>query len=163
MCFPPCGWVLRGRELKLWKRTVRPVHCSVWGYQRAKVINRRENPAGAHEQWCNLWKDQLGKYFLYLVIALTVAMACIYKPVNNPGAESEGIWPLRDSESCRRQKRLRIPSWVYTHTGRKTGSVREPDGFGSHITAHTAGYFLKQSEMLLHHISSSRQTESAAF
>lgn len=35
--------------------------------------------AGPREQWCSLCKEQLGKYFLYLVVALTVSMACIPK------------------------------------------------------------------------------------
>lgn len=36
--------------------------------------------AGGREQWCSLCKGQLGKYFLYLVTALIVSMACVHKP-----------------------------------------------------------------------------------
>lgn len=38
--------------------------------------------------------------------------------VNNPGVQSEGIWPLSCSKFCRRGKRLRTSSCVYTHVGR---------------------------------------------
>lgn len=40
--------------------------------------------------------------------------------VNNPGIQSEGIWPLSYSKFCRRRKRLRTSSCVYIHVGRST-------------------------------------------
>lgn len=60
----------------------------------------------------------------------------------------------------KREKAKDIKLRLHPRGKKYSGSVSEPDGFGSHITAHPAGYFLKQSEMLLYRISSSRQTVS---
>lgn len=135
-------------------------------WREYKSRSRRETPAVNHwvqeireQTWStgkgtqaracewrwSLCRDQLGKIFVF--IALSVSMTCIHKPCYQSWSTVRGHLASQLQHILWKREEDKDIKLCLSSCGKKySGSVSEADGSGSHITAHTAGYFLKQSK-----------------